>query len=116
MKFMAALRDSEVNFHHWANLSHNSSANSPSKIANSSAIAEEKGWEEEGKNFEDFEPAKKRKSITGSVTDFKQESVKNGTKSRDSEDSNPNLRIKPGERSKTYFFFLLENISESKST
>jgi len=69
-----------------------------------------------GNEFEDFEPEKKKeKKNHGLFPDFQQESAKTESNQKVSEDSNPSLRIKPGENQKTYLFILMNN-NESKST
>jgi len=68
-----------------------------------------------GNKFEDFEPEKKEeKKNRGLFPDFQQESAKIESNQKVSEDSNPSLRIKPGENQKTYLFILMNN-NESKS-
>jgi len=68
-----------------------------------------------GKNSKVFEPVKKKKKIQRFISGFQARTSKNRIKSKSSEDSNPNLRIKPGEKSKTYLF-MLKNINEPEST
>jgi len=92
MEFSPALRDPWRNLHHWASISAILASNSSPEATNLIRSQRCWFWEEEGKKFEDFEPTKKKKNITGSVPDFKQESVKT-----ESNQGIPKIRIQISE-------------------
>ena len=105
--------------HHWIVFLRNSSANSLPLATNSSTITKEKKGErilripnrfreekkKENKEFHGSESLRRRRRFTVSFEFQARTSTKNRIKAKRFEDSSPNLRTKPGKRSKTYFLF-----------